>query len=81
MTKTPRDLTGRRLCDAMKRLGYQRIRSAGDHWIMETVQNGTHRISVQQHKPLKTGTAADLLNEIRTHFKLSLDELLKKLRL
>ena len=81
MTKTPRDLHGRRLCDCMARLGYRHIRSAGDHWIMQTMEGGLHKVSVPQHKPMKTGTAADILNDIRNHFDLSLDELLRKLRL
>jgi predicted RNA binding protein YcfA (HicA-like mRNA interferase family) len=74
VTKLPRDLTGRKLCDRLSRVGYTHKRSAGDHFIM-TNENGSHSVSVPQHKPLKVGTLADILKDVAEELDISVNAL------
>ena len=78
--KTPRNLNGKDLCDRMSRVGYFRDRKAGDHFVMVN-EARTHTVSVPQHKPLKVGTLASILNDLIEATGLSREELFRKLGL
>ncbi len=63
-------------------LGYERIRQDGSHIRLSTELNGTHHVTVPNHKPLKVGTLlGGVLKPVAAHHKMSVEELLQKLDL
>lgn len=49
---------------------------------LSTKLNGEHHVTIPKHKPLKTGTLVKgVLKPVAAHYKLTVEELLEKLRL
>jgi predicted RNA binding protein YcfA (HicA-like mRNA interferase family) len=70
------------LVRALRVLGYERVRQDGSHVRLTTEVNGTHHITVPNHKPLKTGTlVGGVLKPVAAHHKLTVEELVRKLGL
>ncbi len=67
---------------ALRALGYERARQEGSHIRLTTQINGTHHVTVPNHKPLKTGTlVGGVLKPVAAHHKLSVEELVRLLDL
>ena len=81
MVKLPRDVSGRRLMQALSRLGYQRISQKGSHVRLYTAENGGNRVIVTDEKTIPIGTLHDTLGYIARHFSVSIEELLRLLKL
>lgn len=81
MTKTPRNLHGKKLGERLKRLGYFDDFHHGDHFIYTTLEKGEHHVSIPQHKPMKVGTLSAILKDIARHHGLTVQELLSRLGL
>jgi predicted RNA binding protein YcfA (HicA-like mRNA interferase family) len=80
--KTPRQVDGSDLARALRVLGYERVRQEGSHIRLTTQINGTHHITVPNHKPLKTGTLLrGVLKPVAAHHRLTLEVLIQKLDL
>ena len=80
--KIPRDVHGDDLVKALRVLGYQFDRQDGSHMRLSTQLNGEHHVTIPKHKPLKTGTLVKgVLKPVAAHHKLTVEELLLKLRL
>ena len=80
--KIPRDVHGDDLVKALRVLGYQFDRQDGSHMRLSTRLNGEHHVTISKHKPLKTGTLVKgVLKPVAAHHKLTVEELLQKLRL
>jgi predicted RNA binding protein YcfA (HicA-like mRNA interferase family) len=80
--KIPRDVHGDELAKALRVLGYQFDRQDGSHMRLSTQLNGEHHLTIPRHKPLKTGTLAKgVLKPVAAHHRLTVEELLQKLRL
>lgn len=80
--KIPRDVNAADLVRALRALGYARVRQDGSHIRLSTSVNGTHHITVPNHRPLKTGTLmGGVLKPVAAHHKLTVEELLAKLDL
>lgn len=77
--KLPRDIDGIELAKALTKLGYRITRQTGSHIRLTTFANGEHHITIPAHNPLKIGTLAAIFTDIQAHFKLTRDELLKRL--
>ncbi len=77
--RLPRDISGQRLADALKELGYLATRQKGDHLRLTTQQNGEHHLSIPLHESLRVGTLANILKDVESHFELTRDELLQRL--
>jgi predicted RNA binding protein YcfA (HicA-like mRNA interferase family) len=70
------------LVRALRALGYERARQEGSHIRLTTQINGTHHVTVPNHKPLKTGTlVGGVLKPVAAHHKLSVEELVRLLDL
>ena len=78
--KLPRDLPGEDLARALKVLGYRVTRQAGSHMRLTTLEDGEHHITIPRHDPLRIGTLAAILDDVPTHFRLSRDELMAKIK-
>ncbi len=66
----------------MRVLGYERVRQDGSHIRITTRVNGTHHVTVPNHRPLKTGTLlGGVLKPVAAHHNLTVEELLAKLNL
>ena len=79
--RLPRDVSGQRLANALRVLGYVQTRQVGDHIRLTTQQNGEHHVSIPLHDSLRVGTLAAILADVGQHFSLSRDELLRQLSL
>ncbi len=80
--KIPRDIDGTKLVNALRVLGYERVRQDGSHIRLTTTVNGTHHVTVPAHKPLKAGTLlGGVLKPVAAHHRLTVEELLRQLGL
>ena len=71
----PRSLSGKELIKALDKLGYLPTRQVGSHIRLTTKQNGTHHVTVPNHKPIKVGTLSNILKDVASHFEKSKDEI------
>ncbi len=78
--RLPRDISGAELTKALRKLGYQVTRQTGSHLRLTTTEEGEHHVTVPQHSPLRVGTLAGILDDVATHFGMSRDELLAKIK-
>ena len=63
--KLPRDLSGAELVKMLCRdFGYRKINQEGSHIILQTDIPRSHRISVPDHNPLRTGTLNAILRAV-----------------
>ena len=74
--RIPRDLTGKELIKALGKLGYAVTLQSGSHIRLSTSKNGTHHITIPDHRPIKVGTLAGILGDIAAHHQMTRDELL-----
>ena len=79
--KLPRDVDGDDLVRGLKRLNYHVARSTGSHFILTTEDGGEHHVTVPAHKPIKPGTLSAILKSVARHFGLSLEQLVRRLKL
>jgi predicted RNA binding protein YcfA (HicA-like mRNA interferase family) len=80
--KIPRDINAPELVRALRVLGYEPVRQGGSHIRLTTTVGGTHHLTVPDHRPLKTGTLlGGVLKPVATHHKLTVAELLEKLKI
>ncbi len=74
--RIPRDLTGQELIKALGKLGYEVTRQSGSHIRLTTSRNGTHHVTIPDHRPIKVGTLSGILGDIATHHQMTREELL-----
>ena len=79
--KLPRDLRGSDLQKALRRLGYEATRQSGSHVRVTTQVNGEHHEVIPRHDPIKVKTLSSILKSIAAHHGLTVDDLLRELRL
>jgi len=80
--KIPRDVDADDLIKALRVLGYELDRQEGSHIRISTKLNGEHHVTIPRHRRLKTGTLArGVLKPVAVHHKLTVEELLQRLRL
>ncbi|MBF0205287.1 MAG: type II toxin-antitoxin system HicA family toxin [Oligoflexia bacterium] len=79
MTRIPRDISATDLVKALKIFGYTIIRQTGSHMRLTTQSNGTHHITVPNHKALRLGTLAAIVDDVAQHFAVSRDQVIKEL--
>jgi predicted RNA binding protein YcfA (HicA-like mRNA interferase family) len=77
--KTPRDVSGAELVKALRKFGYEFMRQAGSHIMIETEENGQHLVVVPNHNPIKVGTLSGIIGDVAEHFSLSKEEVIRKL--
>jgi predicted RNA binding protein YcfA (HicA-like mRNA interferase family) len=80
--KTPRQVDGAELTRALRVLGYEQVRQDGSHIRLTTQLNGTHHVTVPNHRTLKLGTLLrGVLKPVAAHHGLTVEELVNKLGL
>ena len=77
--KTPRDLSGIELINALGVFGYTRVRQTGSHVQLVTQQRGEHHLTVPLHSPLRIGTLNAIVKLVAEHFDLSKNDVLDRL--
>ena len=77
--RLPRDISGQRLADALRELGYFATRQKGVPLRLTTQHNGEHQLSIPLQESLRVGMLANILKEVESHFELTRDELLQRL--
>jgi predicted RNA binding protein YcfA (HicA-like mRNA interferase family) len=63
----PRGVSGKQAVAALQRLGFEPVRTSGDHVILRTEKprdRGHTTAAVPQHRELKVGTLAGILRSI-----------------
>ena len=80
--KVRRDINASDFIRALRLLGYDHARQEGSHIRLTTAVDGTHHVTVPNHRPLKTGTLlGGVLKPVATHHGPTVEELLAKLDL
>ena len=78
--KTPRDLSGRDLAQALCRYwGYREVQQVGSHIILQTELPRHQRIPVPAHQVLRVGTLNAILRIVANHKRVTRDEILSSL--
>jgi predicted RNA binding protein YcfA (HicA-like mRNA interferase family) len=77
--KLPRDLSGAGPAKALRSLGYEITRQTGSHLRLTTRSQGEHHVTIPNHDNLKVGTIAGIPADVAGHFKISRDDLLKRI--
>jgi len=77
--RIPRDLSGPDLADLLKSFGYTVTRQTGSHMRLTTQTEGEHHVTIPNHSSLRLGTLSGILKDVADHFKISRDELSKRL--
>ncbi|MBK8475173.1 MAG: type II toxin-antitoxin system HicA family toxin [Opitutaceae bacterium] len=78
--RLPRDLFGRDVANALcTRWGYVKVNQVGSHIILQTDVPKHHRLSVPDHKPLRTGTLNAILREVSAAKGVSREDILNTL--
>ena len=79
--KRPRNISARRLIQALRRLGYQPIRQAGSHIRLMHDGNAARKITVPDHDPIKMGTLNAILDDVAAQLGMTIEALLDALDL
>ncbi len=79
--KLPRSISGQDLVRALRVLGYSVTRQKGSHIRITTQLNGQNHETVPNHSSLKPGLLGGILKRIAAHHRLTVEELLAKLKL
>ena len=78
--KLPRDLSGAELVKVLCReFSYRKINQEGSHMILQTEVPRSHRLSVPDHSPLRTGTLNAILRSVADAKGIDKADLLSKL--
>jgi len=77
----PRDLSGAELVNALRKFEYEVSRQAGSHIRLTTLKNGVHHLTIPNHRPLRIGTLASILDDVAAHHQIGRDELLLRLKI
>ncbi len=78
--RVPRQVSGAEVAKALRVLGYERVRQDGCHIRLTSDINGSHHVTIPNHKPLKTGTLlGGALKPVAAHHKITVEALLTKL--
>ena len=78
--KLPRDISGRRLVQALcRQWGYRQVHQTGSHIILETDEPSRHRLSIPDHKTLRIGTLNAALRAVASHKGTTKDRILGSL--
>ena len=77
--KLPRDVSGRELAVALRKLGYLETRQRGTHIRVTTQRDGEHHEVVPDHHPIKCGTLNSILKSVGRHHRLTREDLLRVL--
>jgi predicted RNA binding protein YcfA (HicA-like mRNA interferase family) len=79
--RLPRDVAPQNLIRALSIYGYQPTRQTGAHIRVTTQIGGEHHEVIPNHRAIKIGTLQRILSSIAKHHSISVDELLRNLRL
>ncbi len=78
--KLPRDLSGKRLADALCRhWGYVEVHRVGSHIILQTESPLHHRLSVPNHNSLRVGTLSGIIRSVALAKRVTREEVLASL--
>lgn len=78
--KLPRDLSGADLVKVLcQDFGYRKINQEGSHIILQTNAPRSHRLSVPDHSPLRTGTLSAILRSVASAKGIDKTDVLSKL--
>ena len=74
--KLPRDVSGAKLQQALRRLGYVAVRQRGSHVRITTQVNGEHHEVIPFHGQIRAKTLSSILKSVARHHEMTVEELL-----
>ena len=74
--KLPRDVSGAKLQQALRRLGYVAVRQRGSHVRITTQRNGEHHEVIPVHNEIRAKTLSSILKSVAGHHQMTVEELL-----
>jgi predicted RNA binding protein YcfA (HicA-like mRNA interferase family) len=77
--KLPRDLSGKDLAKALRRLEYEITHQTGSHLRLTTERDGEHHLTIPAHDAIRVGTLNAILRDLEEHHQLSRQQLLEML--
>ena len=78
--KLPRDVSGADLIRVLCRdFGYTKLGQEGSHVILQTTEPRSHRLSVPNHKIMRTGTLHGILKAVSHAKGVTSDDIVEKL--
>ena len=78
--KIPRDISGRRLVQALCRdWDYRRVHQTGSHVVLETETPSHQRLAVPDHASLRIGTLNAILRIVSLHKSVTREEIVDRL--
>jgi predicted RNA binding protein YcfA (HicA-like mRNA interferase family) len=77
--KLPRDLAGKDLAKALRKVGYEVTRQSGSHLRLTREAPGQHHVTIPAHDPLKLGTLAAILSDVAQNLGVDRDDLVRRL--
>jgi len=81
MPKLPRNLSGRKLAQLIKKVyGYEITRETGSHIRLVSAYKGSqHHLTIPDHMELRIGTLNNILNDIGSYLEITKDVLAERL--
>ncbi len=73
--------SGPELVKALRVVGYVVDQQRGSHIRVTTQRDGEHHEAIPSHHPIKVGTLSSILKSIAAPHRLSVEELIRKLRI
>jgi predicted RNA binding protein YcfA (HicA-like mRNA interferase family) len=77
--KLPRDLAGKDLAKALRKVGYEVTRQSGSHLRLTREAPEQHHVTIPAHDPLKLGTLAAILSDVAQNLGVDRDDLVRRL--
>ena len=78
--KLPRDLSGPRLAQLLRRHGYEITRQTGSHLRLSSTLKGTeHHITIPSHDALRVGTLSAILADVAAYLEIDRADLVRDL--
>jgi predicted RNA binding protein YcfA (HicA-like mRNA interferase family) len=77
--KIPRDVDSLDLIERLSNFDYVQSRQQGSHIRLTTNLKGQHHITIPKHASIKIGTLNSILKDVSEQFKISKDEVIRKI--
>ncbi len=80
MPRIPRDVSGKRLSQLLKRYDYKTVRQVASHIrLVSTFKNVEHKITIPDHKSIKIGTLNSILTDVANYLEITKENLVEEL--
>lgn len=80
MSRIPRDISGKKLIQLLKKYDYKVTRQAASHIRLVSLFQGVeHKITIPDHRSIKIGTLNGILADIADYLEIAKEKIVEKL--